>query len=71
MRTHQSKVITRGKPVHPSVCTHHGGMIFDDDFCCCKHCEQQWFLGDRGWVPLVNGRPYVERPQQWNRKAPR
>lgn len=48
----------------PHRCTHSYSMIFDDDFCCCTRCEQQWFLepiegGGGKWIPYVNGKPYV------------
>jgi len=38
-------------------CTHAYGMIYEDDFCVCKHCEQSWTMM-KGWKPIVNGRIY-------------
>jgi hypothetical protein len=39
-------------------CTHANGMIYENDFCACKVCEQQWTMTSKGWKPLVDGRVY-------------
>lgn len=31
-------------PYPPKRHDHVGQMIFDDDFCCCRGCEQRWFF---------------------------
>lgn len=50
------------KPVHPRVCGHQGNMVYDDDFCCCKKCEQSWVLKEgRGFVPIVNGKLFFSK----------
>jgi len=46
-------------------CNHAYSMIYDDDFCCCTKCHEQWHLGSKGWVP-VNMRPQ-KKPNYYNR----
>lgn len=38
---------------------HVGNMLFDDDWCGCKVCDQQWKLDlKKGWIPIDGeGRP--------------
>lgn len=40
----------------PTKHDHVGNMLFDDDWCACKVCEQQWKLDlKRGWIPMGPG----------------
>lgn len=36
----------------PQKHNHVGDMIYDDDYCVCRSCEQSWKLTERGWKPL-------------------
>jgi hypothetical protein len=52
----------------PSRCPHVNFMIFDDDYCCCSLCEQEWALTKNGWKPLVGGDVYEKRNFKPKRK---
>lgn len=47
-------------------CGHAYGMLFEDDFCCCKKCNQRWVMTERGWraVPASwdDGQDTDDRP---------
>ena len=47
-------------------CSHAYGMIYDDDYCCCTGCEQEWVMSLRGWKPLVDSEvfEYRARPKK-------
>lgn len=35
-------------------CNHAYSMIYDDDYCCCSECEEQWTLTSSGWKSSKN-----------------
>lgn len=45
-------------------------MVWDDDFCACKECEQKWELHEKGWEPILGlnartgGSPPPRRPMR-------
>lgn len=49
---------------------HAGNMLWDDDWCGCKICNQQWRLDlKKGWIPIdQDGNPQREKPSYGNYK---
>lgn len=53
----------------PSKHDHHGNMLWEDDFCCCRSCGQAWDLTEQGWKPRLGQdkegvRPRPNRPMR-------